>query len=652
MRAAWWFLAGALGALAGCAPAADDWLVAASGTRFLSDTPRWYAAGPAAESCFGASVATGDLDGDGYRDLVVAEPPCIWQPVTQGRVAVYRGIGRGDFAATPVWTALDWQNPPRGGQSMSVSTADVDADGHADLMIRSTAGVQVFTGIGDAGAPLPSPAFRAPGTGAFGPALLGDLDGDGRADLVNVKAGVARVWLSTPGPQLFAAGRAVAGAATLVRTRDTDGDGRDDLIIATVFGEAALYRGCVVGAPDCDGGLGLEPAWTTERRVFGAVPDQNGDGRSELLLGDGIFDGPGRVSLHLSDAATGGFAEGASAATLGDPNYPGFGVNVARPGDLDGDGLASEFVVSAAGRLYGFFPAPGGGELAPDFAWPRNNSIQAQLSDGGAVLTTGTLSIDAPGDLDGDGLADLVVGNAPEYGDPNPGRVFVFGGGARKPATPARPRPYLLGNRTCGAAVDARPDLTVDGAALARSLYVEQREFAADSCEVAEGCVAAPGARRLLRFTTSIANLGGGPVVIPGPEAAPYLYHFDACHGHDHLSDFARYELRDSAGDVIALGRKQGFFLTDVGAYCADGAPATDYYPDQGISAGWADVYVASIPCQWLDVTDVPDGDYTLTVEVDTLGLVDQNDLLPDAAAVGVKLQRDLVRVVDPAGPR
>ncbi len=77
----------------------------------------------------------------------------------------------------------------------------------------------------------------------------------------------------------------------------------------------------------------------------------------------------------------------------------------------------------------------------------------------------------------------------------------------------------------------------MDGAALARSLYVEQREFTADSCEVAEGCVAALGQRRLLRFTTSIANLGGGPVVIPRPEDAPYLYHFDACHGHDHLSD-------------------------------------------------------------------------------------------------------------------
>jgi hypothetical protein len=618
-----------------------------SGQRFLSDVPRWTATGPSANNCFGASVATGDLDGDGRRELIVAEPPCVWQPAAPGRVAVYRGVAGGDFAAAPVWTALDWQNPPRGGQGMSLSTADVDADGHADLLIRSGAGVLVFAGIADVGAPLPAPAFRVPGTGAFGPALLGDLDGDGRADLVSVKAGTATIWRSEPGPQLFATARTVPEASGLVRTRDTDGDGRDDLIITTALGEAALYRGCVVGAPDCDGGLGIDPAWTTPRRVYGAVPDRNGDGRSELLLGDGVTDAPGRVSLHLSDAATGGFAAGASASTLGDPNYPAFGLNVTRTGDLDGDGVASEFVLSAAGRIYGFFLAPGAAELAPGFAWPRNDSIQAQLQEGGAVLTTGTISIDAPGDLDGDGRADLVVGNAPEYGDTHAGRVFVFGGGARKLTPPARPRPYVLGNRTCGAPVDGRPDLTVDSAALARSLYVEQRELTADSCEVAEGCVAAPGRRRLLRFTTSIANLGGGPVIIPGPEDAPYLYHFDACHGHDHLSDFARYELRDDAGQVIAVGRKQGFFLTDVGAYCADGAPALDYYPAQGISAGWSDVYVASIPCQWLDVTDVPDGNYTLSVDVDTLGLIEQNDLLPDAAAVHVKLQQDSVRVID-----
>jgi hypothetical protein len=613
----------------------------------MTDVPRWSTTGPSADSCFGASVATGDLDGDGRPDLAIAEPPCPWQPAVPGRVAIHRGLASGYFAAEPVWTTLDWQNPPRGGHAMVVSTGDVDADGHADLMVGSRAGVQVFAGIADAGAPLPPPVFRAPGTGTFGPALLDDVDGDGRADLVNVKGGTATVWLSAPGPQPFTAARTNAGAIGLVRTRDGDGDGRADLVVTTGAGESQLYRGCAVGAPDCDGGLGAAPVWTAERRLHGTVPDLDGDGLDEALLGDGVFGAFGRLWLHRSDAQTGGFREAPSAATLGDPNYPAFGAAVARAGDLDGDGDDTEVVIAAAGRLYAFFPASPHTALRPRFAWPRYNQLQAQLLGGGAVLTGGTTSIDAAGDLDGDDRADLVVGNAPEFDAQAPGRVFVFAGGKLKPITPAHPRPFLFGNRVCGAPAGALPDLTVDADALARSLYIEHREFAADSCELAEACVAGPGVRRLLRFTTSIANLGGGPVIIPGPESAPHLYHFDACHGHDHLSDFARYELRRPDGDVIAVGRKQGFFLVDNAPYCANSAPAGDFFPDQWISAGWADVYVASIPCQWLDVTDVPDGKYTLRVGVDTLGLVEQDDLLPDTVSVRVQLHGGFVRVLD-----
>ncbi|HSK05678.1 MAG TPA: FG-GAP-like repeat-containing protein [Kofleriaceae bacterium] len=646
MRTSCLFL-GALGAVAAACDPEVDGVITSALSRHLTDVPPWSATAPSTGSCFGASVAAADLDGDGHTDLAVADPPCPWHPVTPGRIAIYRGLPEGYFAAAPAWTTLDWQNPPRGGQGMILATGDVDADGRADLLVRASAGVQVFAGIADAGAPLPPPAFRVPGTGAFGAALLDDLDGDGRADLVSARAGTATVWRATPGAQPFTAARAIAGASGLVRTGDTDADGRADLVVVASIGEARLYRGCALGAPDCDGGIGAEPAWTTDRRVYGAAPDVDGDGRAELLLADGVFEAYGRMWLHLSDAATGGFSDAPATATLGDPNYPGFGAVVVRPGDLDGDGHATEIVVAAVGRVYAMFPAPGEPDLRPGFAWPRNNSLQGQLLGDAPVFTWGTLSVAAAGDLDGDGDADLVAGNAPEYDDPRPGRVFVFAGGKRKPITPARPRPYLHGDRSCGAAPGDRPDLTVDAEALARSLYVEHRAFDAGSCELAEGCVAAPGVRRLLRFTTSIANLGGGPVVIPGPESAPHLYHFDACHGHDHLSDFARYELRDRHGGVIATGRKQGFFLLDNAPYCADGAPAADYYPDQGISAGWADVYVAEIPCQWLDVTDVPDGTYTLRIDVDTLGLVDQDDVLPDTAAVRVRLQGDLVRVLD-----
>ena len=51
------------------------------------------------------------------------------------------------------------------------------------------------------------------------------------------------------------------------------------------------------------------------------------------------------------------------------------------------------------------------------------------------------------------------------------------------------------------------------------------------------------GERRLLRFTTSIMNMGTGPLVVPSPQERPDLFVYDACHLHDHLM-FARLEIR------------------------------------------------------------------------------------------------------------
>jgi hypothetical protein len=628
---------------AGCQSGSQDLDAALRGrANFLDDTASWSVAGPVG-TCFGAAVAVGDLDGDGRPELIVGDPPCLpLPPPDAGRIAIYRG-GDDYFATTPTITALDWQNPARGGFQMRISAADVDGDGHADLVVRAQAGVQVFTAIADVGAPLGPPSFRVPGTGSFGGSAVTDVDGDGLADLVSLKAGVATVWRATPGAQPFTATRAIAGASTVLSAGDTDGDGRGDVILA--LGESfQLLRGCAIGAPTCEGGLAVAPTWTIDRRVYGMVPDLNGDGLSEALVGDGLFGPAGRVALHLS--APDGLASTPSWTTLADPNYPVLGQSVAVPGDLDGDHRATEFLVAAAGRVYAFFPPHRLSRMAPQFAWPRLNGAQAQRLGDGDVLSFGGISLATPGDLDGDHRSDLVLGNAPEFGSGEPGHVYVYRGGKVRPHTPVTPRPYLPGARVCQPEGDGRPDLTVDGAALARSLYVESREFPADSCEIAEGCVAGPGVRRLLRFTTSIANLGGSPLIIPGPETAPHLYHYDACHDHHHLDSFAAYELRRGSS-TVAVGRKQGFFLVDVAPYCSNDHASGDFFPDQGISAGWADIYEASLPCQWLDVTDVPDGRYTLRVGADTLHLVDQDDRLPDTAEVDLVLSGDRVRVVD-----
>jgi hypothetical protein len=338
-------------------------------------------------------------------------------------------------------------------------------------------------------------------------------------------------------------------------------------------------------------------------------------------------------------------------SAIGDPNYPALGARVVAPGDLDGDHRSTEFVLASAGRTYAFFPERTHlADLAPGFAWPRSDSAQQQLLAGETTFGNSVGAL-ASGRIDDDDTADLVIATAPEFdsvlgefAQTRTGEVAVFLGGKR-PRDRHRPPPFLLEPRTCTFPAGGKPDLFVDPAPIARSLFVEQRTFAPDACEVTEQCVGAPGERKLLRFATSIANLGGSALVIPGPETAPELYHFDECHGHDHLEDFARYDLLDAQGAVVTTGRKQGFFMVDVAPLCSNGEQH-DYIPDQGVSPGWADVYVASLPCQWIDITGVPNGVYTLEVGADTNGLVDQDDVLPDVARVRVRIEDDRATVL------
>jgi hypothetical protein len=186
----------------------------------------------------------------------------------------------------------------------------------------------------------------------------------------------------------------------------------------------------------------------------------------------------------------------------------------------------------------------------------------------------------------------------------------------------------------------------VDADVLARTLYVERRTFAADACEVTERCVAAAGERRLLRFSTSIVNMGTAAASVPNSDERPELYEFDACHRHEHLTGFAGYALRDGQGQDVVVGRKQGFYLVDYHRQCPDAAPYFEWSMQMGISPGWADIYVADIPCQWIDVTGVPDGTYTLRVGVDEQNIIDELDGVSNEATLRVRLEGDTATVL------
>jgi hypothetical protein len=159
-----------------------------------------------------------------------------------------------------------------------------------------------------------------------------------------------------------------------------------------------------------------------------------------------------------------------------------------------------------------------------------------------------------------------------------------------------------------------QPDLIIWGPTLNPKISI--MTFSTGACEVVEGCTPA-GTRRLLAFDTETRNIGTTDLVLGNPANNP-LFEYAPCHDHYHFRDFATYQLLDASGRQVALGLKVGFCLEDIRRWDSNAPPADFYTCDfQGIQAGWGDVYVSSLPCQWIDLAGVPAGVYTLRVEVD-----------------------------------
>ncbi|MBE9032349.1 hypothetical protein IQ266_21665 [filamentous cyanobacterium LEGE 11480] len=160
-----------------------------------------------------------------------------------------------------------------------------------------------------------------------------------------------------------------------------------------------------------------------------------------------------------------------------------------------------------------------------------------------------------------------------------------------------------------------------------------------------------PG-QALLRLSTEVANVGDGPLELWGTSttgvfqpvfqriysdqsnardqlAGAFVNH--PAHGHFHFEDFAVYNLRaiqadGSPGEIVASGGKTSFCLINIrhpfpqltnAATISDGRGGEDCGFIQGIDVGYADLYNRELPNQWIDVTNVSDGDYWLEITTD-----------------------------------
>lgn len=161
------------------------------------------------------------------------------------------------------------------------------------------------------------------------------------------------------------------------------------------------------------------------------------------------------------------------------------------------------------------------------------------------------------------------------------------------------------------------PDLVILTNSIQPSIIT--RTFGAGDCQIGNGCTV-EGTRRLLWFGVETLNQGSEDVVIGSVSGSP-LFAYNPCNDHHQFRYYAQFRLLDGTGHAVASNSKFGFCLEDSRRYSATASPGARYDCSyQGLQSGWADLYSATLACQYVDVTAVPPGQYALEVHINPLG--------------------------------
>lgn len=209
------------------------------------------------------------------------------------------------------------------------------------------------------------------------------------------------------------------------------------------------------------------------------------------------------------------------------------------------------------------------------------------------------------------------------------------------------PSGQCTGTCTCVPPAGGLPDLVPQIVDV--SLDFDTTVFAGD---VVEGCAEATSGVDLLRFGAYSRNDGTADFTLGDPQCpTPCDQHpLEVCgdpdficspaagHNHAHYNNYARYDLLDAAGQTIVVGHKQGYCLRDT--TCSDPFYTCE---NQGVTAGCSDLYGANLGCQYLDITGIPSGTYTLRVTIDPF------DRIPELSE-GNNVAQQSVTIVRPGG--
>ncbi len=309
------------------------------------------------------------------------------------------------------------------------------------LMLVST---QSASGAGDE-----CPAVRSerkvlsprPGDPFFGRAIaaLGDVDGDGTSDLavgfhgdatrgawegsVVVLSGATRTPLCTA-VDTSAAGGAQLGSQ-VAALGDVDGDGTTDFASSAPTSDRAAYDGGAVLVFSGDFALGcpLILSWThPSAATYDHLGQENGLARGPDLDGDGIAEIlAGAPDADLTGAAEAGKAfvfdpvDGTLLRTLVDPSPQAsdrLGIALAAIDDVTGDGIPD--IAAGAPRRDGALYDQGAVVI---FSGADGSFVTRLFDPAGTANAWFGWSLAPTADLDGDGVADLIVGAIYEEAD-------------------------------------------------------------------------------------------------------------------------------------------------------------------------------------------------------------------------------------------
>jgi len=338
------------------------------------------------------SIAAGDLDGDGNADLAVANFGATdgQSAATRGAMSVLFGDGSGGFRSPVVYQA--------GIGTHGVTIGDLNGDGRPDIVVANN-GTSAVTGAYVVDGSV-SVFLNVTASGAFAPAIdyaaglrpesvaIGDLDEDGHADLLVANNGSNDVsLLRGSGDGTFAAAVAYpAGPAPkTVVMGDLDGDGHLDLVV-TDNGDSNVS---VLFGRD-DGSLAAAVAYPLGGTNLhsATLGDLNGDGHPDLatcsINGSA---GAGLVNVLLNDGH-GAFGR-ATAYAAGPSTFYG------DLGDLDGDGRLDLATVNEGDNTVSVFLNLGSGVLGAPLTLP---------------VGVGPSAVEVT-DLDRDGRPDVVTVN-------------------------------------------------------------------------------------------------------------------------------------------------------------------------------------------------------------------------------------------------